>query len=153
MQGCCFIGHKDCPITIKDDLIKTIERLINESNVNTFYVGTQGNFDKIVYDVLCILESIYKIQIYVVLAYLNQDCEGEYYDIKKSIYPDDLTKTPPRFALRKRNSYMINRSDYVICYMNDPFSNTFVNVKEAIKKKKEIINLGSFCISSYLESQ
>ncbi len=32
--------------------------------------------------------------------------------------------------------------------MNDPFSNTFSNVKEAIKKKKIIINLGSFFISS-----
>lgn len=144
MQGCCFIGHKDCPFTIKDTLYKTIKKLITEKNVTTFYVGTQGSFDKLVYDVLCELESIYKIEIYVVMAYLNNDCKDIYYDKTKSIYPDVLTATPLRFAIRKRNSYMIDKSDYVICYMNDPFSNTFNNIKEAIRKNKHIENLGEF---------
>ena len=49
----------------------------------------------------------------------------------------------------KRDDYMINKSEYVICYMNDSFSNTFTNVKEAIKKKKRVINLGEFNISSF----
>ena len=141
MLSCCFIGHKDCPGTIKNNLSKTIERLIKEKNVTTFYVGTQGGFDRLVYDVLCDLKSIYKIETYVVLAYLNKNSEEKYYDITKSVYPDELTKTPLRFAIRKRNSYMIDKSDYVICYMNDPFSNTFTNVKESVKKKKKVINL------------
>ncbi len=149
MHGCCFIGHKDCPFTIKNNLLKITEKLIAEKGINTFYVGTQGSFDKIVYDVLCELERIYKIEIYVVLAYLNQSCEESYYDVAKSIYPDELAKTPPRYAIRKRNSYMINKSDYVICYMNDPFSNTYGNIKEAIKKKKQIINLAELCILSF----
>lgn len=146
MHGCCFIGHKDCPYTIRENLLKTIERLITKKNISTFYVGTQGSFDKLAYDVLCDLESIYKIEIYVVLAYLNDNCKNKYYDITKTIYPEELTKTPLRFAIRKRNSYMINKSDYVICYMNDPFSNTFSNIKEALKKKKHIENLGEFNI-------
>ena len=97
-----------------------------------------------VYDVLCELESIYKIEINVVLAYLNDNRDEKYYDIAKSIYPDELTETPLRFAIRKRNSYMIDKADYVICYMNNPFSNTFTNVKEAAQKKKQIINLGEY---------
>ncbi len=142
--SCCFIGHKDCTGAIRTNLLKTIESLIKEKNVTKFYVGTQGSFDRLVYDVLCDLESIYKIEINVVLAYLNDNCEEKYYDITKSVYPDELTKIPLRFAIRKRNSYMIDKSDYVICYMNDTFSNTFTNVKEAVKKKKQIINLGEY---------
>ena len=142
MRGCCFIGHKDCPFEIKNSLFETVERLIKEKSINTFYVGTQGNFDKLVYEVLCELEKIYKIKICIVLAYLNQNPKEVYYDNSKSIYPDELTKTPIRFAIKKRNSYMIDKSEYVICYMNIPFSNTFNNVQDAIKKKKKIINLG-----------
>ena len=144
MLSCCFIGHKDCSNTIRNNLLKTIEILIKEKNVTTFYVGTQGGFDRLVYDVLCELESIYKIEINVVLAYLNDNRDEKYYDIAKSIYPDELTKMPLRFAIRRRNSYMIDKADYVICYMNNPFSNTFTNVKEAAQKKKQIINLGEY---------
>ena len=41
---------------------------------------------------------------------------------------------------------MINKSDYVIAYLDSPFSNTIVNIEEALKKKKRIINLGKYSI-------
>ncbi len=50
-------------------------------NVDVFYVGTNGSFDRIAYHVLCQLENKCPIKINVVLAYLNND-KDSYYDYK-----------------------------------------------------------------------
>lgn len=136
MQGCSFIGHKSCPSEIRNRLLDVLEQLIINEKVDKFYVGTQGGFDKLGYEVLCELEVKYKINVFVVLAYLDKKHVNVYYKSEKTIYPDELTKVPLRYAIRKRNSYMINNSEYVIVYLNNQFSNTYGNVEEAIKKKK-----------------
>ncbi len=146
MESCCFFGHKNCPDRIKARLLSTIESLIIEKQVRRFYVGSQGSFDRFAYEALCTLENRYQIEFYVVLPYLNRPVEFPYYDMQKTIFPDVLTKTPARFAIRKRNSYMIQQSNYIISYINDPYSNTYPNMEEAFKKKKHIINLGTFII-------
>lgn len=153
MQICSFIGHKNCPIEIRNCLLHTLEELILDKKVNRFYVGTQGDFDKMVYEVLCDLEKKHKIEVFVVLAYLNRVHEHTYYDVKKTIFPDELTKTPPRFAIRRRNSLMIDKSHYIVSYLNTPLSNTCGNVEEAIRKKKQIINLGDYDIKCIGQSK
>ena len=120
MESCCFIGHRNCPDNVKELLLSTIETLITEKNVHCFYVGTQGSFDRLAYEALCVLENKYQIEIFVVLPYLNRQDAYPYCDMKKTIFPDVLTKTPARFAIRKRNSFMINQSNYVIAYINTP---------------------------------
>jgi uncharacterized phage-like protein YoqJ len=109
-------------------------------------VGTQGGFDKLTYRVLCEIEKSYPIQIFVVLAYLNQPSCKKDYDPQKTIFPDILAKTPLRFAIKRRNSFMIDNTEFVIAYLNEPFSNTYNLIMEASKKKKEIINLGEWAI-------
>jgi len=145
MLCCTFIGHRFCERLNKKRLRYEIENLIKKS-VTTFFVGTQGAFDKIVYEVLSELENEYEINIIVVLAYLNRN-RHVYYDIEKSIFPDCLTKTPVRFAISRRNDYMLKNSQYVICYLDDPFSNTANFVIKAKRQNKRIINIGDFEIS------
>lgn len=124
--------------------------LIKDKGVTRFFVGTQGGFDKLAHRVLCEIEKSYPIQIFVVLAYLNQPSYEKDYDPQKTIFPDILTKTPPRFAIKRRNIYMIKQADFLIAYLNDPFSNTFYLIEEAAKKGKYIINLGSYDIRRFL---
>ncbi len=144
MKSCCFIGHRNCPTEIRASLLAVMEQLIIAQNVDCFYVGTQGRFDRMAYDALCQLEKEHRIQWYVVLAYLNRTADDVYYDSNKTIYPDELTKTPLRFAIRRRNSFMIERSDFMITYLDTPYTNTYRNVEEAIRKKKKVINLGTY---------
>jgi len=83
MHSCTFIGHSDCDESIKDKIYSAIEKLINENNVNTFYVGTHGHFDYYAYKTLCELKKIYDIEILVVLSHLGtvpDYCK----DVKKS---------------------------------------------------------------------
>ncbi len=148
MYACAFLGHRDCSKSIKGKLLLEIENLIVKENVNIFYVGTQGAFDRLVYEVLCVLEKKYIIKINVVLAYLNRENEFTYYDTVKTIFPDCVAKTPPRFAICKRNDYMLQNTDYLICYLDNKFSNTYEFVEKAIKKNIKIINLGNLQIEN-----
>ena len=147
-KSCCFLGHSMVYEEIKPQLKAIIEHLITKEGVTNFYVGTQGGFDKLVYRVLCKLEEKYPIQIIVVLAYLNREQEIPYYDFEKTIFPDLLTKTPLRFAISKRNSYMIENSEYLVAYINTSCSRVYTNIEHAIKKKKHIINLGKYPLPS-----
>ena len=147
MHSCTFIGHRNCPREIKELLYNTIKNLIVKKNVTSFYVGTQGGFDKLVYEVLCELEKEHKIKVFVVLAYLERVSKDEYYDVEKTVFPEELANVPLRFAIRRRNSYMINQADYIVTFLNTTFTNTYKNIEEAVKKNKIIINLGSLDIT------
>ena len=127
-----------------DKLYYEIEKLILKENVRVFYVGTNGNFDRMVYQVLEKLESKHTITIHVVLAYLNIKKDNMYFDIDKTIFPDVLEKTPFRYAINKRNEYMIKKSDYIICFVKNTFSNSYNYLQVAMKNNLEIINLGSY---------
>lgn len=54
---CTFFGHADSPTNIKKEIQKVIEDLILQKGVNTFYVGTNGNFDRMVQSVLIDLKK------------------------------------------------------------------------------------------------
>lgn len=143
MYACTFIGHRDCPENIKPILYNEIEKLIVKNNVDTFYVGTHGKFDQIAYEILCDLEKTYSIKTYVVLAYLNRESKRKYYDMNKTVYPDILAKTPLRFAISKRNLFMISRSQYMVCYVDYTTSNAYAFAEKAVKRGVNVINIGS----------
>ncbi len=80
------------------------------------------------------------IEYAVVLAYLP--CKkDDYQDYSDTIYPDGLEKVPRRFAICKRNEWMINRSDIVITYVTDSFGGAYTFKQLAEKKGKVIINI------------
>lgn len=140
MTACTFIGHTDFAKTDSSSIYKAIKTLIEKEDVTTFYVGTHGNFDRMVYRCLCQLENRYNIKTIVVLSHLNRT--NQYYDMSKTIFPDVLTKTPPRFAITKRNQYMISQSQYMICGVNNTLSNSYRFAKEAQKRGLKVINIG-----------
>ena len=87
MAACTFFGHRDCPESIRVILKKEIERLICNQHVDTFYVGTQGSFDRMAYSALKELRNRFShIKVYRVLAYMprkdavsKENAEGEGY--------------------------------------------------------------------------
>lgn len=54
MNSCTFIGHRKFQFDrdFKEKLYITLEKLIQEKSVTVFYVGTQGGFDRLVYETL-----------------------------------------------------------------------------------------------------
>ncbi len=138
---CCFFGHRDTPISIESKLEQTIIDLIENKSVDTFYVGNQGGFDFMVRKTLKKLKAKYPhINYSVVLAYMPVK-KNEYEDYSDTIYPDGLENVPRKFAIDRRNKWLVDNSDYVIAYISRSFGGAAKFYDLAMKHKKEVINL------------
>ena len=137
---CTFFGHKDAPSSIKMRLEEIIEALINEG-VKNYYVGNNGNFD---FYVQGVLENIVKkhndIRFSVVLSTINETAIGT--KQKYTVFPEGLENALPKFAISKRNDWMINNSQIVITYVRHNFSNSHKWLEKAKNKGLRVINLG-----------
>ena len=139
MEACTFFGHRDCPRGIKGVLSTEIERLICNQRVDTFYVGTQGSFDRMAYAALVELKERYRnIKVYRVLAYMPKLGDTDTYD---TIVPEGIETTYPRYAIIKRNKWMIDHSDYVIAYVTHTFGGAYQAVERAKRKKITVISV------------
>lgn len=143
---CTFFGHADSPTNIKKEIQKVIEDLILQKGVNTFYVGTNGNFDRMVQSVLIDLKKQYpNLECCTVLAYIP-GIKPEFdvaYEKLETLYPDGLEKVPKRFAIDWRNKWMVQQSDYVISYVCHSFGGAAKYMELAKRKKKIVYNLAN----------
>ena len=141
MSSCTFFGHRDCSNDIEHSLRHVLTDLIENKNVNFFYVGNNGNFYYIARKTLQSLKINYPhINYWVVLAYMP--CKTQKADYhNQSIYPEILDNVPRKYAIIERNKWMINKSDYVVTYVKYNFggASTFKNLAE--QKRKKVINL------------
>ena len=116
-KTCCFFGHREVTHNIREKLTAIIESLITEDNVTEFYVGHQGQFDNMAYSVLKELKSNYQhIRYTVVLAYMPDSYIKEVYG-EDTLFPNGMESVPRRFAISKRNDWMIQHSSFAICYV------------------------------------
>ena len=118
IRTACFFGHRDVTHDIRAKLQFIIEQLITEKQIYNFYVGHQGQFDSMVRSVLKELKVKYPhIRYTVVLAYMPDEHIKEVYG-EDTLYPDGLETVPRRFAISKRNDWMIQHSGYAVCYVH-----------------------------------
>ena len=136
---CTFFGHRNTPNEIKAKLKETLIYLIEKKNVDLFYVGNNGNFDNLVLQTLNLLKHIYPhIQINIVLSYYPNK-KVQFYN--NTIYPEGLELSPPKFAISKRNHWMLDKADYVVTYVRTTFGGAYKFKELAVKKGKFIIDL------------
>ena len=136
---CTFFGSRYSSGEIRGILKDRIIGLIKKNNVTTFYVGNNGMFDGLVISVLKEIEQEFsRISFYVVLAYMPVQRGNFDYD---TIYPETLANVPTRFAIKSRNMWMIEKSDFVITYATNSVGNAAKFKIIAEKKKKTVIDL------------
>lgn len=140
---CTFFGHRSTPDSIKSLLFDILTDLIENHNVDTFYVGNQGGFDYMVKEELKKLSKIYPhIKYSVVLAYMPSILdEFNTTDYSDTIYPDGLETTPQKFAIDKRNRMMIEWSDIVVTYVCYSIGGAAKFKEIAERRGKLVINL------------
>ncbi|MDY5326273.1 MAG: hypothetical protein SPH42_05390 [Gemmiger sp.] len=120
-KACAFFGHHDCPETIKPKIREAVIDLIENHGVTMFYVGNQGNFDRLVRSVLKEVTTAYPgVGYAVILAYMPS-AKARVDDFSDTMLPDGIEKIPKRFAIPWRNKWMIDRADYVLTYVTRPF--------------------------------
>lgn len=134
---CTFFGHRDCPQEIRSSLKEAVVELIREHHAVRFYVGDSGSFDVYCRSVLKELGAEY----YVVLSRLPKKSR-EYEDYSDTILPEGIAeKGPPRFAVDRRNRWMLERSDFVICYVKRSFGGAAKFAAIAERRGKTVIHL------------
>lgn len=140
---CTFIGHKNVPVGIDAVLRETVKKLIEKENVDTFYVGNHGGFDFAAKKALRILKKEYpSIKYNVVLAYLPARSKNiSNTEVEETLYPEELENVPPKYAIIKRNYWMIDRADTVITYITNSIGNSAQFGDYAKRKGKRIINI------------
>ena len=133
-----FFGHKNAPTEkIESRLYDCLIELIEKYGAEQFYVGNQGAFDRVVLKLLKELKNKYpKMEYSVVLAYFPEEEMQE-----KTIYPDGLETVPRKFAIDRRNYWMIERSDVVVTFVERSFGGAAKFKEIARRKKKRIIEL------------
>ena len=108
-----FCGHSQ--ISDQDKISKWLDMLLPsliEGGAETFYLGDYGDFDRLAAAAVRRQKSAYpSIESVLVLPYLNKKFDAAAYD--STTYPP-LEKVPPRYAIVRRNEWMVQQSDVVI---------------------------------------
>lgn len=145
---CTFFGHSECYGLDAAVLRSAIEELIKQG-INEFVLGNQGQFDGMVFFCLQELSKEYpEISYSVALAYLPT--RKQEYDLYQgcSFYPGGQELGPAKFAIERRNRYLISVSDVCLCFLNRTFGGAYKFARMAKRRGLVVINLGSAVIEA-----
>ena len=148
---CKFAGHGEIygENTLKEKLKKEIINLIERYGVNTFYNGGKGQFDWLCADCVKELRKDYPfIKSYMIFSYLpgkkNEFDSNPYKNFDGTIYPYGLEFVPKRFAIVKRNEWVIDNSSFLITYINHKWGGAYRTLEYAKRKKHiQFINIAN----------
>ena len=137
-HSCCFSGHRYLPAEqleeIRKNLKNSVVTLIKQG-VSVFYAGGADGFDTEAMLTVNELKQKYPhIKLIVVLPYRR--------NIK---IPYDecicLSETLRKGCFHIRNRYLVEHSQYCICYLTENTGGTFYTVKYAEHKGLNVINI------------
>ncbi len=143
MKTVTFCGHKD--VYLRNEEKEKLRQVIIEQiedGATRFLLGGYGRFDGICAVLLYELKKQYPHIISIlVIPYLDKKYNLDLYDFSE--YPP-LEFVPRRFAILKRNEYMVEQSQMVIAYINHDWGGAFKTFSYAKRKKKAVIQLGDY---------
>lgn len=144
-----FLGHSslyNCNDLFEGVKKAIIDNISVDDNV-VFLCGGYGDFDDLCARVCRLIKEergnceIVFVTPYIIVGQqekIKNRMSLELYDT--IVYPP-LEKTPLKFAISKRNEWMIDQSDFVIAYVEHSFGGAYQTLSYALRKKKRVINL------------
>ena len=141
-----FCGHSNC-LFCDEEKEKLKQLLIKEIRKNPtckFYLGGQGDFDSLCLRTLRELKADFpNIELLFITPYLDNNYSKlqlakYYYD--DVIFPP-LESVPRKFAILKRNEWMVDSADLVISYVKYSWGGAAKTLEYAKRKKVPIINI------------
>lgn len=125
MNVCFFIGHREAPDSLMEELAAAIERHITEYDVREFVVGSRGRFDAMAAQ--CVREAKKRhpeVMLTLLLAYYPSGrSQPVPQDYDASFYPPGMETVPKRAAIVRANRYMVAHSQFLIAYAQHTASN------------------------------
>lgn len=135
-----FCGHSQVANAnaVAAALADIIEKLIDEG-ADEFLLGGYGEFDTMAAIAVRNAKKNHSgIHSALVIPYIDRDYEPALYD--NSMYPP-LETVPRRFAISKRNEWMVSNSDVVVACIQHSWGGAATTLKYAERKMKRIISI------------
>ena len=144
-----FVGHSS--LVSCDNLVEEVKLAIFDNQIpnekTIFYCGGYGDFDKLSAKACRQIQKQYKnCEIVFITPYLTPSQQKKNRDLIDAglydaiLYPP-IEHVPPKYAINKRNEWMIEQADLIIAYVNHTFGGAYKTLQYAQRKKKHIINL------------
>ncbi len=128
-----FAGHASVSFSdkIKEKVKKQIQKHIIHTERITFYLGGYGDFDMICARVCSELKKEYDgTEIIYVTPYIRLSEQAKIREMQKnglcdsSIYPP-IENVPLKFAISKRNEWMMTNADLIIAYVKRNYGGAY----------------------------
>lgn len=134
-----FCGHREL---YDNEAARTWLEMVTENLIvngaETFYLGGYGAFDRLAASVLAEQKKRYPhIELVLILPYLNRRKDISPCD--SSLYPP-LESVPKKFAIVRRNQWMVEQADVVVGYVLHSWGGAAMTLEYAKQKKKRIIS-------------
>ena len=147
MSICFFIGHREAPDALLDELTAEVERHITEYNVTEFVVGKYGRFDALAAKCVKAAKKRHpEVTLTLLLPYHPYDRPTPTPPgFDGTFYPPGMETVPKRAAIVRANRYMVEHSNYLIAYVWHSVSNARDLLEYARKlEKREQIKITLF---------
>ena len=133
-----FCGHSK--LNMPDGISKWLDIILPsliEGGATTFYLGGYGAFDGLAAAAVRKQKESYPhIELVLVLAYLDREIDASRYD--STTYPP-LEKVPRRYAILRRNEWMVCESDVVISGVLHSWGGAARTLEFAQRKNKVVL--------------
>lgn len=143
-----LFGHRDfsAHYELEEKLYPILKRIIYEQEYVEFYIGRNGEFDVFTASIIKRAQRMFGCGnscIILVLPYPERNVEyyaGYYDDV---VIPECLSGTHPKGAITKRNRWMIEQSDLLLCYVERRKGGAYEALRYAEKLGKSVINIAN----------
>ena len=141
-----LFGHRDFYETriLDERLYSLLRGLVHTKTFVEIYIGRNGEFDIYAATVVKQLQKAMgkaNNEFICVLPYPEKNMEyyEKYYD--RVIIPECIGKSHPKGAITKRNKWIVEQVDLLVCYVEREEGGAYTAIKYAKKLEKKIINL------------
>ena len=141
-----FCGHSNCLFSDeeKEKLKQLLIKEIRKNPTCKFYLGGYGDFDSLCLRTLRELKTDSPdIELLFITPYLDSNYSK--LQLAKYYYDDvmfpPIENVPRKFAILKRNEWMVDSADLVIAYVKYSWGGAAKTLEYAKRKKVPIINI------------
>ena len=141
-----FCGHSNCLFSDeeKEKLKQLLIKEIRKNPTCKFYLGGYGDFDSLCLRTLRELKKEFQdIELIFITPYLDKNyskLEHAKYHYDDIIFPP-LESVPRKFAILKRNEWMVEEADLVIAYVKYSWGGAAKTLEYAKRKKVPLVNI------------
>lgn len=143
---CTCFGHRETYRPFSRNLSEVLEDLILSEGVTEFWTGGMGNFDGSFSSAVRVLQRKYPdIKLILIKPYFSNELNTnkEYYEYTYDgvVIPDVVAGVHPKSAIKKRNRWMVENSDFIVTYVFKDYGGAYDAKKYAEKLGKKVISV------------